>query len=629
MLAPRPRRRVALLSLAALGVVFGDIGTSPLYAFRLCFFAGPGYAARAENVLGILSLIVWALILVVCIKYATFVLRADFEGEGGTLALLALLLAPIPRSSVSKRLPWFAFMLLLGAAMLYGDGVITPAISVLSAVEGLNVATTAMHPIVVPVTVVILAALFFVQVRGTGQIGSVFGPIMLLWFLAIGAGGLVAIVHEPRILLALDPRQAAQFIMHNGPAGIFVLGAVVLSVSGVEALYADLGHFGCSAIRLAWYAACLPALLLNYFGQGALVLRNPQLLAPSSFYALYPGWTTLVMVALSTVATVIASQALITGAFSMTQEAVQLGYLPRVKMLHTSSERAGQIFIPAVNAMLACACIAVVLGFRSSERLGSAYGLAVTVTMLATSCAFGQVARFRFKWPSLAAYGLSALFLCVDLSFFAGNIVKVMDGAWLPASIALAVFTLFVTWESGRRRVAAAFAKLAAPLDVYEREERPRRAARVTPETAVFLTTDSEGIPFILRHEWLSTHVLHDNIVIITIAHERRPTVRKTDRIVFEQVAPDVTRISACYGYMQMPSIDDIIDCSGGQPPGLRTVSTYYLPHPRLVRDPGPGAMPGWQRIVYAFMARNATPLTESLGLPIESTIEFGVRISV
>jgi len=593
--------------------------------------AGPGYAARAENVLGILSLIVWALILVVCVKYATFVLRADYEGEGGTLALLALLLAPIPRSRVSKRLPWFAFMLLLGAAMLYGDGVITPAISVLSAVEGLDVATRAMHPVVVPATVAILGALFLVQVRGTGQIGRVFGPIMLLWFVAIGAGGLVSLVHGPHVLVALDPRHAVNFIARHGPSSILVLGAVVLSVSGVEALYADLGHFGSSAIRLAWYTACLPALLLNYFGQGALALRDPHVLASSSFYALYPGWTTLPMVALSTGATVIASQALISGAFSMTQEAVQLGYLPRMRVLHTSSQQAGQIFIPTVNAMLACACIAVVLGFRSSDRLGSAYGLAVTGTMLATSLAFGQVARLRFKWPPLAAYGLSALFLSVDLAFLAGNIVKVMDGAWLPASIALVVFTLFVTWESGRRRVAGAFAKLSAPLDVYEREERSRRATRRMPEIAVFLTTGSEGIPFVLRHEWLSTHVLHDNIVIITIVHERRPTVRKEDRIVFEQVAPDVTRIVARYGYMQLPSIDDIIDCCGGKPLGLHAVSAYYLPHPRLVRDLdlGRGAMPGWQRIVFAFMARNATPLTESLGLPVESTIEFGVRISV
>ncbi len=620
---------LALLSLAALGVVFGDIGTSPLYAFRLCFLAGRGYATGAENVLGILSLIVWALILVVCVKYATFVLRADHEGEGGTLALLALLSVPPSRSRVSKRLPWFAILLLLGAAMLYGDGVITPAISVLSAVEGLDVATKAMHPVVVPTTVAILGVLFLAQARGSGKIGSVFGPIMLLWFVAIGVGGLVSLVHGPRVLVALDPRNAVNFIARNGPSSILVLGAVVLSVSGVEALYADLGHFGCYAIRLAWYAMCLPALLLNYFGQGALALRDPHVLSSSSFYALYPGWTTLAMVALSTAATVIASQALITGAFSMTQEAAQLGYLPRLSVLHTSPEQVGQIFIPTVNAMLACACIAVVLGFRSSERLGSAYGLAVTVTMLGTSLAYGQVAHRRFNWPPLVAYGLSAFFLSIDLAFFAGNIVKIRDGAWLPALIAFVVFTLFVTWESGRRRVAAAFAKLAVPLDEYECEERPRRAARRTRETAVFLTTDTEGIPFVLRHEWLSTHVLHDNIVIITVVHERRPTVRKEERIVFEQMAPDVTRIVARYGYMQMPSIEDVIECAGGKPLGLDAAASYYLPHPRVARESGRGAMPGWQRTIYAFMARNATPLTESLGLPVESTIEFGVSISV
>jgi KUP system potassium uptake protein len=297
--------------------------------------------------------------------------------------------------------------------------------------------------------------------------------------------------------------------------------------------------------------------------------------------------------------------------------------------LHTSPQQAGQIFIPTVNAMLACACIAVVLGFRSSDRLSSAYGLAVTVTMLGTSVAFGEVARRRFNWPPFVAYGLSALFMSIDLAFFAGNIVKIMDGAWLPASIAAVVFTLFVTWESGRWRVAAAFAKLSAPLDVYERDELPIRATRGRPETAVFLTTGTEGIPFVLHHKWLSTHVLHDNIVIITIVHERRPTVRKEDRILFERAAPDVTRIIARYGYMQMPSIGDIIDCSGGKPLGLDAESSYYLPHPRLVRDPGRGAMPGWQRSIYAFMARSATPLTESLGFPVENTIEFGVKISV
>ncbi|HTD38906.1 MAG TPA: KUP/HAK/KT family potassium transporter, partial [Candidatus Limnocylindrales bacterium] len=381
--------RIAPLALAALGVVFGDIGTSPLYAFKQCFTTGRGFAPTSEHVLGILSLITWALILVVCVKYATVMLRADNDGEGGTLALLAQL-RPTSRVGIPAPLTFVALMLLFAAGMVFGDGVITPAISVLSAVEGIGVATSAGHAFIVPITVVILVVLFFVQSRGAGKIGSVFGPVMILWFLALAAGGVVALVRDPHVLAALNPLHALGFLTHNGAAAILVLGAVVLCVTGVEAMFADLAHFGRGAIRIAWYTVVLPALLLNYYGQAALTLADPRALE-NTFYALYPGWLLIPMVALATAATVIASQALITGAFSLTQQAMQLGYLPRLRVVHTSHAVEGQIYMPLVNVLLALACLTLVLAFRSSDRLGAAYGLAVTVTMLADSLVIGWV----------------------------------------------------------------------------------------------------------------------------------------------------------------------------------------------------------------------------------------------
>ena len=423
---PTGETRPGPLALAALGVVFGDIGTSPLYAFKQCFTTGRGFSPSVDHVLGILSLITWALILVVCVKYATIVLRADNEGEGGTLALLAQL-RPTSRVGIPARLTFVGFMLLFAAGMVFGDGVITPAISVLSAVEGIGVATSAAEPFIVPITVAILLALFAVQARGAGRIGAVFGPVMVAWFAALGAGGAFEVARDPRVLAALNPLYALGFIGHNGFAAILVLGAVVLCVTGVEAMFADLAHFGRSAIRLAWYCVVFPALLLNYYGQGALTLADPAALQ-NPFYAMFPGWALMPMVVLATAATVIASQALITGAFSLTQQAVQLGYLPRLKVVHTSHDVEGQIYMPFVNVCLALACLALVLAFRSSDRLGAAYGLAVTITMLADSLTIGWVLRGRFAWRLVQIVPLVALFLVVDLAFLAGNLPKFAEG---------------------------------------------------------------------------------------------------------------------------------------------------------------------------------------------------------
>ena len=620
--------RLAPLALAALGVVFGDIGTSPLYAFKQCFTTGRGFTAVPEHVLGILSLITWALILVVCVKYATIILRADNEGEGGTLALLAQL-RPTSRIGIPAPLTLVTYMLLFAAGMVFGDGVITPAISVLSAVEGIGVATTAAHPFIVPITVAILVGLFLVQSRGAGRIGSVFGPVMILWFAAMGIGGLVAIAQQPHVLVALSPLYALGFVAHNGLGAILVLGAVVLCVTGVEAMFADLAHFGRKAIRLAWYAVVLPALLLNYYGQGALTLSDPHVLH-NPFYSLYPGWLLLPMVVLATAATVIASQALITGAFSLTQQAVQLGYLPRLKLVHTSHSVEGQIYMPFVNVALALACLALVLAFRSSDRLGAAYGLAVTVTMLADSLVIGWVLRDRFKWSAPKIVPLVALFLIVDCAFLVGNLPKFLEGGYIPVSIAVVVFTLFTTWVSGRRRLAKALAALSTPVEEFVREVGNQPASK-KDSTAIFLTPHPEGIPFILRHHWLRTRVLQEEVVLLTIIATRHPHVDPANRVKIEPIVPRLTRVTAFYGFMETPDVSDILShCRPQLPPEIELEDAdYFLARPRIVAVHESRAFPGWRRWLLGFMMRNATPLTDSLGIPPDRIIEFGIALPV
>ncbi len=616
------------LALAALGVVFGDIGTSPLYAYRQCFGTGHGFTPTHANVLGILSLITWALILVVCVKYASVVLRADNDGEGGTFALLAQL-RPSTRIGIPAPMTAVGLLLLFAAGMVYGDGVITPAISVLSAVEGLNVATSAAEPFVVPITIAILVGLFLVQSRGTGKIGAIFGPVMVLWFLTIAVVGAVQIVHEPRVLAALNPLNGIRFLLDNRLAGIMVFGAVVLCVTGVEAMYADLAHFGRRPIWLAWYVMVFPSLLLNYYGQGALTLGDPHALA-NPFFALVPSWALIPMVVLATIATVIASQALISGAYSLTQQAVQLGYLPRLRIVHTSDRLEGQIYMPFVAAMLAISCIALVILFRSSERLGSAYGLAVTATMLIDSLVIGVVIRNRFKWPLWVTAPLVTVFIIVDGMFLIGNLPKLPEGGYIPVVIAVVMFTVFTTWVKGRRRLAIALRDLSTPVEEFVREVGNEPATH-SDSTAIFLTPHPEGIPFILRHHWLRSRVLREEVVLLTIVHARRPYVDPLQRVKIEQIVPRLTRVTAYYGFMETPNVNEIMSrCRPGIPPEIELEDAdYFLARPRLGKRLEKGGFPFWRRWLLGYMMRNASPLTDSLGIPDDRIIEFSVSLRV
>ena len=611
--------------MAALGVVFGDIGTSPLYAFKLCFSGDFPAAVTPANVFGILSLIFWALLIVVCIKYVTFMLRADHDGQGGTLALLALLL-PARRNALPFGLSTLALFVLFGSAMLYGDGAITPAISVISAVEGLDVWTAAAHPFIVPISVVVLLLLFGLQSRGTSRIGKLFGPVMVVWFSTIAVSGIFGIVRHPSVYQAVNPYYAFVFFAHNGWRSLLIFGAVVLCVTGVEALYADLAHFGRRPITLAWYGLVLPALVLNYFGQGAITLADPRAIA-APFFALVPRSALIPVVLLATAATVIASQALISGIYSLTQQASQLGYAPRFRIVHTSRHYAGQIFMPTITAMLGIVCILLVVGFRSSDALGGAYGLAVTITMLATTVTFFFVLRNVWHWSRWRAGALIALFLLWDLPFLAGNLSKVASGGWMPLLMASVLFVLFVTWNRGRRRMMLSLSEQTMPVDQFLRGVKdPTHGSG----TAFFLAPDTEGIPFMLQHRWLREHIIFDTIVLLTIVNASRPYVHSDNRLEIEQVAPRLLRVKALYGFMQRADINDILhQLRKRRPESDFKNPTYYLASPKITADAGRHGLPSWQRALFRWMARNARPLTDSLGLPPNSTVEFGVEVKI
>jgi KUP system potassium uptake protein len=616
---------LSALSLGALGIVFGDIGTSPLYAFQQCFTGEFPAAVTPQNILGILSLIFWALVVVVCVKYVGFLLRADYDGQGGTLALLAQLMPP-KRAAMPVGLGALALLVLFGSSMLYGDGAITPAISVISAIEGLDVWTKAAHPFIVPLAVIILVALFTVQKRGTGRIGNLFGPIMLLWFAALSVLGVFGIIREPRVIAALDPAYAVAFFMHNGLRSLLIFGAVVLCVTGAEALYADLAHFGRKPITLAWFIVVFPALLLNYFGQGALTLSNPHAIV-SPFYTLVPRWGLVPMVFLSTVATVIASQALISGVFSLTQQAMQLGFTPRFRIVHTSRHFAGQIYMPSINALLGIVCIVLVVTFRSSEKLGGAYGLAVTITMLTTTIAFARLLQKRWEWPAWERVPLIGLFLSWEVAFLIGNASKFVSGGWVPFAMALALFTIFTTWNRGRRRMMAALTEHVMPVTQFLKEVKE---PTVVSGTAFFLSPDPHGIPFVLRHQWMRSHIIFDTIVLLTIMHASQPFVHQDDRLEIEDIGPRLLRVKAWYGFMQEPRISDILNHLRKARPNVDfSHPTYYLASPKIRDAHGLGALPNWQRNLFRWMARNARPITDSLGLPPNNVIEFGVEVRI
>ena len=622
-----------ILSLAALGVVYGDIGTSPLYAIKECFAGSYGLAPTAENVLGVLSLVFWSLLLVVVVKYLTFIMRADNRGEGGILALLALLR---PADNPTSLLITFG---LFGAALLYGDGVITPAISVLSAVEGLEVATPALAPWIVPVTVSILAALFLVQRRGTAGVGAVFGPATLVWFVSIALIGIPWIVAKPGILAAIEPAHAVRFLFAHGFHGFLVLGSVVLCITGGEALYADMGHFGLRPIRLAWYAVVFPALLLNYFGQGALLLATChegggpasaacRLVAERPFYALVPSAFVYPMVLVATVATVVASQALISGAFSLTQQAVQLGFVPRVNIVHTSATAEGQIYVPAVNGALMLACIAVVLFAGSSSRLAAAYGIAVTGTMGITSVLFYAVARQRWRWSRLGTGALVGLFLAVDVAFFSANLAKLFHGGWFPMVAALGVFSVMTTWRMGARWRFRELAKVRIRFDELFASLKVDPPARVKG-TAVFMTQDPEGTPMALLHQLKHNQVLHEQVVILTILTSNEPIVPASERVQIVQLSSGFWRLIARYGFMETPNVPEVMRLAAAH--GLATFrgrTSYFLGRETFVAT-GRSNLPGWRRALFMFLARNARSPTQFFGIPPNDVVELGAQIEV
>jgi KUP system potassium uptake protein len=619
------RASVPLLALGALGVVYGDIGTSPLYALKLCFTGSHALPVRELEVLGILSLVFWTLICVVSVQYLTFILRADNRGEGGDFSLLALVPENPPGSG--KRPRAVIILVLAGAALLYGDGVITPAISVLSAVEGLEIVTHEAEPFVVPLAVVILLALFLVQRRGTWRIGRVFGPIMLFWFLTIGVLGAIAVANRPQVLRALDPRWAVNlFLQTPGPAFV-ALGAVVLCITGAEALYVDMGHFGKKAIRRSWHAVVLPSLLLCYLGQGALLLQRPEDVV-NPFYRLVPRPLLLPMVGLATMATVIASQALISGVFSLTRQAMQLGFLPRLRIVHTSSLVQGQIYVPLANNLLMVACLLLVVGFRRSEALASAYGVAVTGAMTTTAIVFGVVARRRWKWSLARVIPLVAAFLLFSLSFFSASLVKVLDGGWIPLLLATAAFILMDTWKTGRQHLMHRFAERTLTIDRFVHDLKAAPLHRV-PGTAVFLSSSPKMAPVALLHHVRHSRVLHARVLILSFVTTDVPAVRNDERMRLEDLGLGLWRITVDLGFMEGPDVVASLKSLRGL--GLviaHEACTYYLSRETLDVS-GPSHMSAWRKKLFAFAARNAQTPASFFGLPPGQVVELGARVDL
>jgi KUP system potassium uptake protein len=612
------------LTLTTIGVVYGDIGTSPLYAMRECFFSSHSVPATHSNVLGVLSLIIYSLIIVISIKYIALVMRADNQGEGGILALTALL---PPGSSGGPRWPVLALMGIFGASLLYGDGMITPAITVLGAVEGLNVATPLFERFVVPITVGILIGVFAIQRHGTDQVGKLFGPIMVLWFAAISMLGISWLVREPVVLTAFDPRHAFAFFAEHRLHGFAVLGAVFLVVTGGEALYADMGHFGKRPIRVAWFGLVLPALLLNYFGQGALLLRNPDA-ARQPFFLLSPSWALYPLVGLATLAAIIASQALISGAFSLTRQAIQLGYCPRLDIEHTSSHEMGQVYVPQVNWALMVSTIVIVVGFESSTALAAAYGIAVTMTMVITAVLLHVVAIDRWQWPPAVAFLVTGTFLTVDLAFFAANVLKIQHGGWLPLVIGWGIFTLMTTWKTGRRIVAERLTARAIPLDAFIGAIVAQPPARV-PGTSVFMTAQPRGTPSALAHNVRYNKVLHRFVVILMVRTRQVPQVPERDRYKVRHLADGMFEVTIDYGFMEDPDVPDAL--LRAREHGLAIDDsdiTFFLGRETLIATKTPG-MALWRERLFVLMARNAVRATAFFRLPPERVVELGVQVEM
>ncbi|TWT39000.1 potassium transporter Kup [Blastopirellula retiformator] len=615
----------AKLSLVALGVVYGDIGTSPLYALRECFQEDHAIAASHDHVLGVLSLIFWALAIVISTKYLLFILRADNEGEGGILALAALVTSGDLQSE-NRR--WIIFTLgLLGGSLLYADGMITPSISVLSAMEGLEVAAPALEAYVEPITIAILIGLFLFQSKGTASVGAVFGPVMMIWFAVLAIMGISQLIQAPQVLAAIHPAYAIQMLSENGLAGYLVLGSVFLVVTGGEALYADMGHFGKRPIRTSWYCVVLPALLLNYFGQGAFLLRHPEG-AVNPFYLMAPGWALYPLIFLSALATVIASQAVITGAFSLTLQAIQLGYSPRMKIRHTSAEQIGQIYIPLVNWALMFACIGLVLGFRTSNNLAAAYGVAVTITMVITTVLFFLLTRMRWNWPLPLALAVSGAFLVVDLSFLGANLFKVSNGGWFPLLVAGGAYALLSTWMAGQRLLARRIRERALSVELYIADLMNDPPTRV-PGLAVYMTGNPVGTPSALIRNVRHNKMLHEQVVFLTVTTVSVPHVRLAKRFDLEEIGEGFYRIQIDYGFMDSPNIPLTLATIPADQINLQGEDvTYFLGTERLIATARPG-IAVWRERLFAWMSRNAQPATAYFSLPPDQVMEIGSQVEL
>jgi KUP system potassium uptake protein len=626
--SPHHKSTLAALTLGALGVVFGDIGTSPLYTLRECLHGTGSGVPVQEDVYGLLSLIFWSLTMVVTVKYLTFIMRADNNGEGGIFALLAVVPEKL-RMKSAKKISVIALIVVVGAALLYGDGAITPAISVLSAIEGLTVVRPSLAPAVIPITCVILVVLFAVQKRGTGAVGALFGPIMLVWFFTIGALGAYQVAQQPQVLTALSPHHAVRYFAAHGMPGFLVLGSVVLAVTGGEALYADMGHFGARPIRVAWLALAMPALVLCYFGQGALILRDPST-ATNPFFSMVPaGGATLALVGLSSVATVIASQALISGAFSLTRQAMQLGYFPRVTIKHTAAHTEGQIYIPQINWILAVGCLLLVVGFQKSDRLASAYGIAVTGTMALTSLVYYVVMRNTWKWSKAVCLAVLFLFLSFDVPFFAANTVKILDGGWVPVLIGVGFIAAMLIWSKGRTLIVEEYLRRSATMEHALPPLLARVVARL-PGTGIFMSSTTTHAPPVLVHMIERERALHERVVILTVVTQTVPEVPEERRLEVRSLGHGIYQAIASYGFMQEPNVPSVlVDAASLLGLSIDPLQTTYYLGRESVQGGQKGGMGSFAESLFSYLQRNAVTADRHFHIPPRQVIEIGIQLDL
>jgi KUP system potassium uptake protein len=623
MSSTQTKQKLPPLVLGAIGVVYGDIGTSPLYAIQATFAGTHPLPVIEANILGVLSVMFWTIMLLVSFKYVAIILRADNNGEGGSLALLALV---SELTTQHPKIKWFVTALgVFAAALFFGDGMITPAISVLSAVEGLDLVSHQFKSYILPITIIVLTGLFFIQKRGTGLVGLAFGPIMVFWFLCLAVFGIISIVQSPEILSALNPIYAFRFLRADPWLSFLALGSIVLVITGGEALYADMGHFGKYPIRFAWFSFVLPALVLNYFGQGALLLHNPQAIA-NPFYLLAPAWALVPMVLLATVATVIASQAVISGAFSIANQSVQMGFLPRMEIRQTSDKAQGQIYVPLTNWTLYLAVVFLVFAFQSSSNLAAAYGIAVTGTMTITTILIAFVIVLFWRWPLAIAIPVISVLLVVDLTYFAANALKIPQGGWFPIGIAILSFTVLTTWKRGRELLFAEIARQSVPMQTILGgiDDMPRVSG-----TAVFLTPASDGAPSAMLHNLKHNHVLHERNILLTVVVEDKPYVTKGNRLLIKEMGKNFFRLTVFYGFMETPDIPAVLElcATRGLPFDMMTTS-FFISRAMLVTSPNPGMMK-WREDLFIALSKNAMNAADFFKIPTNRVIEMGTRIEI